>query len=55
MLSKYLQEAERVLEKIDTLHLEFAKRAAVSSISLKNQKWDIIIGLIHDDNLFLAI
>ena len=24
------QEAERILEKIDTLHLEFAKRAAVS-------------------------
>lgn len=25
-----LDEAEQVLEKIDTLHLEFAKRAAVS-------------------------
>ncbi len=25
-----LDEAEKVLEKIDTLHLEFAKRAAVS-------------------------
>lgn len=27
---KALEEAERVLEKIDQLHLEFAKRAAVS-------------------------
>lgn len=26
-----LDEAERILEKIDVLHLEFAKRAAVSS------------------------
>ena len=25
-----LEEAEKVLERIDTLHLEFAKRAAVS-------------------------
>lgn len=29
-----LDEAEKVLEKIDTLHLEFAKRAAVSLIHI---------------------
>jgi hypothetical protein len=28
-----LDEAERILEKIDILHLEFAKRAAVSCIT----------------------
>lgn len=30
-----LDEAERILEKIDILHLEFAKRAAVSSMKIK--------------------
>lgn len=30
----FFQEAERILEKIDTLHLDFAKRAAVSLIAL---------------------
>lgn len=29
-----LDEAERILEKIDVLHLEFAKRAAVSVLEL---------------------
>lgn len=32
-----LDEAEKILEKIDVLHLEFAKRAAVSTIWLHLQ------------------
>ena len=28
-----LQEAEKILERIDQLHLEFAKRAAVCDVS----------------------
>ena len=31
LLCSVIQESERVLERIDELHLEFAKRAAVSS------------------------
>lgn len=34
-----LDEAERILEKIDILHLEFAKRAAVRIENEKNNKY----------------
>ena len=33
-----LEEAERILERIDQLHLEFAKRAAVSVFKLEIAK-----------------
>lgn len=33
-----LDETERILEKIDQLHLEFAKRAAVSIMVIKMQR-----------------
>lgn len=41
-----LDEAEKILEKIDILHLEFAKRAAVSMIGLKRESFEDLVHLL---------
>lgn len=42
-----LDEAERILEKIDILHLEFAKRAAVSFILSYGPQEALIIAIFY--------
>lgn len=50
-----LDEAEKVLEKVDLLHLEFAKRAAVSFHFFERSHFAIIRVILNAISLFTAI